>query len=581
MDTQTHSANLKRTVSAELQNYQVATAQIKTQPGQIEANTKAIVKAIEEARNAGAKMVVFPELTVPGYASMDLFFNPAYIEANKKALSEISKATQGIIAIVGFVDVESGARRPGERPHLYNSAAIFKDGVLVAVRDKSLLPNYNIFYEERYFAPARERKVVDLGDIKIGVEICEDLWSDDYTINPTRDLVRQGADLIVNLSASPFHLGKLAVRHQLLSETAQKCGCPIVYANLVGCYDGYEGEVVFDGRSLVSNAAGEIVSQAEGFQEDLSISRPFSSEAARLPEVDRCAELQSALVLGIKDYFARLNQSRPGSLKKAIVGISGGIDSALVLALAAEALGPENVVAVTMPSRFNSSETLNDAYSVCKNLGVSCDTVAIENIRTQIEKDLQGSLLGTFTEGLPTLASENIQARVRMLCLMAYANSLGGVVLNTGNKTELALDNCTIYGDMVGGFSVLGDVDKDRVYELSRYINKNAGREIIPISTIERVPSAELKADQVDADVMGAAPQLIAPMVRSIIEDKLTYSQAVEKFAGQFSTELIQSTYQKLERSEWKRRQAAPAIRVTSQAFGVGRLVPIIHGFNQ
>ncbi len=571
----------KKPVNPKLANLKIAVAQIKTQPGQIEANTDAIIKSLKEAKAEGANLVVFPELTIPGYASMDLLYNPAYVQDNREALKAIAPHTLGLTAVVGFVDQDPGAQRPGERPHLYNSAAIFKNGELVAVRDKSLLPNYSIFYEDRYFAPARERKIVDLGDYKLGVEICEDLWSGDYTVDPTTELAQQGADLIVNLSASPFHIGKLPVRYELLSETAKRNGVPMVYANLVGCYDGFEGEVVFDGRSLAANAAGEIVSEAKGFREELKFVDPFKAAGASLPTVNRNQELKDALILGIQDYFERLNRSTNGTLRTAVIGISGGIDSALVLALAAEALGSDRVIAVTLPSRFNSNETLGDAYAVCKNLGITCDTVAIEDIRNQIEGDLVASKLGTFQAGLPSIASENIQARVRMLCLMAYANGLNGVVLNTGNKTELALDNCTIYGDMVGGFSVLGDVDKDRIYDLARYINESAQREIIPNSTIDRVPSAELKPNQVDADVMGAAPQIVAPLVREIIEQQLTLSQTIEQFGGDYNPELIRSIFKKLERSEWKRRQAAPAIRVTPQAFGIGRRIPIIHGFQK
>lgn len=557
--------------------YRVAVAQITTDPGMIGKNAEKIISYIHDAKAAGADLVVFPELAVTGYCSMDLLWDKDYLAANLAALQRIREASSGITVVVGFVDVDPGASLPGGRPKIFNSAAIIRDGEILAVQDKTLLPDYDIFSENRYFAPPRGTHVVQAGPIKIGAEICEDLWTKGYTADPAKALVNQGAELIVNLSASPFHIGKLPVRLGLVSNTAKEKGVPLVYANLVGSFDGFEGEVVFDGRSIIVGRSGEVVSAADGFKEQLLISDIYTEKGVKLPEVEQVEELHDALVLGIKDYFRRVGSLEKGNFKHAYIGLSGGIDSALVAALAVEALGPDKVIGVTLPSRYNSAETKSDAEILAKNLGIRFKSLSIESqFQACTEAFATDPDLVAAPEGV---ADQNIQARLRMLALMYYANKTQGLVLNTGNKTELALDNCTIYGDMVGGFSVLGDVDKDRVYALSRYINQRAGREIIPLTTIERVPSAELKPDQKDSEVMGADPEKIAPLVRTIIEEGLSLSDAVSRFSQEWGEPLIRRTFQRIDRSEWKRRQAAPGIRVTPHSFGIGRRMPISHGF--
>lgn len=557
--------------------YRVAVAQITTDPGMIAKNAEKIISYIQDAKAAGADLVVFPELAVTGYCSMDLLWDKDYLAANLAALQRIREASSGITVVVGFVDVDPGASLPGGRPKIFNSAAIIRDCEILAVQDKTLLPDYDIFSENRYFAPPRGTHVVQAGPIKIGAEICEDLWTKGYTADPAKALVNQGAELIVNLSASPFHIGKLPVRLGLVSNTAKEKGVPLVYANLVGSFDGFEGEVVFDGRSIIVGRSGEVVSAADGFKEQLLISDIYTEKGVKLPQVEQVEELHDALVLGIKDYFRRVGSLEKGNFKHAYIGLSGGIDSALVAALAVEALGPDKVIGVTLPSRYNSAETKSDAEILAKNLGIRFKSLSIESqFQACTEAFAQDPDLVAAPEGV---ADQNIQARLRMLALMYYANKTQGLVLNTGNKTELALDNCTIYGDMVGGFSVLGDVDKDRVYALSRYINQRAGREIIPLTTIERVPSAELKPDQKDSEVMGADPEKIAPLVRTIIEEGLSLSDAVSRFSQEWGEPLIRRTFQRIDRSEWKRRQAAPGIRVTPHSFGIGRRMPISHGF--
>lgn len=560
-------------------DYRVAIAQISTDPGEIGKNTDKIIRYINDARQQSARLVVFPELAVPGYCSMDLFWDADYISANIAALDKIRDASDGITVIVGFVDTDPALFRSGNRAMLYNSAAIIQDGKILHVQDKSLLPNYDIFFEDRYFAPPRSRRVIEADGIRIGTEICEDLWVDGYNVDPTAELAEQGADVVVNLSASPFHVGKLPVRHELLARTAKSHSVPMIYANLVGSFDGYEGEVVFDGRSMVLGPKGDLRAFAAGFKEELLFVDVFKEHEFELPQVEQVEELYEALVLGIRDYFRRVGAVNKANFKCSYIGLSGGIDSAVVAAIAVEALGADKVVGLTMPSQYNSPETISDADILAKNLGVKIKTVPIQGqVAACLDTLRSDPEMAALPEGV---AEENIQARLRMIDLMYYANKTQGLVLNTGNKTELALDNCTIYGDMVGGFSVLGDVDKDRVYDLARYINRRAGRELIPESTISRVPSAELKPNQVDAAVMGAEPQVIAPLVRAIIEEKLTLNQTLNRFEKEFGADLILRTFQKIDRSEWKRRQAAPAIRVTPHSFGNGRRMPMAHGFYQ
>jgi NAD+ synthase (glutamine-hydrolysing) len=560
------------------QQYRVAIAQITTDPGDIAKNTEKIISYLQEARAKGADLVVFPELAVTGYCSMDLLWDRDYLAQNLAGLQKIREASSGITVVVGFVDVDPNGTMSGGRPRIYNSAAILRDREILAVQDKTLLPNYDIFFEDRYFAPPRGSHVVQAGPLKIGAEICEDLWTEGYSADPAAQLVQAGAQLVVNLSASPFHIGKSPVRHELVSNTAKSKQVPLVYANLVGAFDGFEGEVVFDGRSMVVGPTGKLVSVAAGFKEQLLISDIYAKQEMRLPEVEEVAELHDALVLGIKDYFRRVGSIDKANFKCAYIGLSGGIDSAVVAALAVEALGADKVRGITMPSRYNSAETKGDARLLAENLGIKFKTVSIEDqYKACMETFAHDEEIAALPEGV---ADQNVQARLRMLDLMYYANKTNGLVLNTGNKTELALDNCTIYGDMVGGFSVLGDVDKDRVYALARYINQRAGREVIPVTTIDRVPSAELKPNQKDEEVMGADPQRIAPLVRSIIEEGLSLSEANRRFANDFGEALIRRTFQRIDRSEWKRRQAAPGIRVTSHSFGNGRRMPISHGFH-
>ena len=557
-----------------MKDLKIAICQIKTFPGKIQSNTLKIIASIAEARKLGANLVVFPELAIPGYASMDLLLNENYLQANLQALQQISQHTADIGIIVGFADYQPGKIRAGEKPTIYNSAAFIADGKILGVQDKTLHPDYNIFFENRYFAPSRGTKIFEILGTKVGIEICEDLWSEGYDlkVSPSEKLKELGAQILINISASPFHINKFNTRLDLIEKTVKQSKLPFVYCNLPGSYDGFEGEVVFDGRSLCFNSEQQLQIVAKSFAEEIIICEPFSAKVCPTPVFNETTELYQALVLGIQDYFLRLD---PQAKLKAIIGLSGGIDSALVATLAVKALGKQRVLGISLPSKFNSKETKDDSELVAKNLGIEFQEISIEGQYQGILKEVRGNPL---VKDLPAnTAEENIQARVRMINLMYFANKIAGIVLNTGNKTELALDNCTIYGDMVGGFSVLGDVDKDRIYQLADYVNKQSP--LIPETTIKRIPTAELRPNQADSQVMGAEPAIIAPYVRQIIEGNLTLKQALVQFSNKLNAELIEKIFNQLDRSEWKRRQAAPAIRVTPMAFGNGRRIPMNHGF--
>lgn len=557
----------------------IAIAQITTDPGQIEANEKKILEAIAAARAQGADLVVFPELTVPGYGVMDLCFNESFINDNLAALQRIAGATTGIAAIVGFIDRDTNARRPGGRPALYNSAALLSDGAILGIQDKTLLPTYDIFFEERYFLPARGQKLFALRDERVGIQICEDLWETEYAVRATSELIALKPSIIVNISASPFHSGKLTERLQQVTRLYPAFGGTFIYTNLVGSFDGYEGEIVFDGRSLVIGPDGNLQTQGAPFAEDLVIFKtvpppgtlrvptdlPPSTPTA-LPQLTPEEEIHDALALGIREYLRRQK------LTRVYVGLSGGVDSAVVAALAVTALGANRVTGVTMPSHITGSDTKSDAVLVAKNLGIPCHERPIIAEYEAWQREFRRAVGREPQE----LTIQNKQARIRGAILMEYSNEdRGAVVLATGNKTELAVGYCTLYGDMCGALAVIGDVSKLRVYDLARHINRRAGREIVPKSIIDRIPTAELASGQTDRDNLPADYPILSPLVDEIIEDQ----PSLEILAQRYPRDVVERTLRLIHANEFKRRQAAPAIRVTKRAFGVGRRVPMGHEY--
>lgn len=547
----------------------IAIAQMRSNPGDIKGNYERIVENIEIAKDKGAKIVVFPELTLPGYNSMDLFLEKGFIEENKKYIQKVADASQNILSVVGFVDT-NGQIGPDNTPIRYNSAALVTNGNIIGVQDKTLLPTYDVFSEARYFAQSRGSKVFEYGGRKLGVQICEDLWDGNYPVKVTDELVSNGAEFIINLSASPFHTGKLNERQSLIEKMSKKHGVPFVYANLVGSYDGYDGQLVFDGRSMAFDLEGRLIAMGKDLEEDLILvdigdSTRSSSLGFNHNKYD---EIYNGLIMGIRDYFS-LN-----GFEIAYLGISGGIDSALAAALAVDAIGEENVEGILMPSDNSSKDSVEDGIQLCENLGIKYSIKPIG--------DVFNSMVGideSFARKPPfSIVEENIQARIRGMVLMAMSNKTPkSIVLSTGNKAETALGYTTAYGDMCGGLAVINDVDKLDVYELSKYINKSKKREVIPQKILDKKPSADLRPDQTDEEGLGAPYEVIVPIVNGIIEQRKT----IEELSKEYPKEVVENCARLIEINEWKRRQAPPGIRVTNKAFGIGRRMPMTHGWQK
>jgi NAD+ synthase (glutamine-hydrolysing) len=544
----------------------IAAAQITTDPGRFRENTAKIIASIEQARAKGAALVVFPELTIPGYGHMDLALREEFIAQNREALDQVAAAARGITAIVGFIDQDCSRRGPAGRPLLYNSAAVIHDARVVAVRDKTLLPAYDIFYEGRYFSPGREQGLVDIQGVKTGIGICEDLWDEGYARKVYPQLVADGAELLVNISASPFHPGKTAERERTILRAMSGKKLPFVYVNLAGTFDGYDGEIVFDGQSLVYGCNARLSGIGKGFGEDLFVIDIAQAGRMELPEAPPAEELYHALVQGIRDYFRR------SGFERAYIGLSGGIDSSLVAALAAAALGKERVVGVTMPSHITSAETKDDALLLARNLGIRCDIRPIAEEYRAWER----SFASAQGQAPQSLTKQNKQARIRGSILMEYTNEdRRGLVISTGNKTELALGYCTLYGDMCGGFAAISDLSKERVYAVADFINTRAGADLIPASVVRRVPTAELEVGQTDAGSLPADYPILSPLVDDIVDNQLSREELCRKYEAR----VVDQTLRLVHNNEFKRRQAAPGIRVTPKAFGIGRRYPIAHGF--
>ncbi|WP_027718995.1 NAD+ synthase [Desulfovirgula thermocuniculi] len=565
----------------------IALAQLNPTVGHIGGNVDKIKKATACARQVGAELVIFPEMAVTGYPPRDLLCREDFLRRVAEALrKEVAPLSREIAVLVG-------APVKGEGGFLFNAALLYSGGMLLARQDKSLLPNYDVFEESRYFRPSAKREPVVLGDLALGLTVCEDIWNDKdywnrrlYDLDPVEELVAKGVQLVVNISASPYHYGKIALRVDMIRSMAQKYRRPFIYINQVGGND----ELIFDGSSLAVDHEGRVACLAASFEEELVLlevekagDAPVRLSAAGKVTADRLwsedsalrlapcqamlpgilprediSHVYRALVLGIRDYF------RKTGFTKAVVGLSGGIDSSVTAALAAAALGPENVLGVSMPSRYSSPGSRTDARALAANLGISFREIPIEGIFRAYLETMNGD-----DRPLGDLAEENVQARIRGNILMFISNREGYLVLTTGNKSEMAVGYCTLYGDMCGGLAVLADVPKVMVYELARYINRE--REIIPHSVLLKAPSAELRPNQVDQDSLPPYEVLDA-----ILKHYVEGGKSWEEIAGNgFDAELVRQVVSMVDRAEYKRRQAPPGLRVTSKAFGMGRRMPI------
>jgi len=551
----------------------IVIAQINSTVGDLRGNTEKITEYIGEAKKQKASLIVFPELAVTGYPPQDLLHEKSFVKENKEALNKIIENNTGVTCVVGFVDYNDG--------NLYNAAAVFEGNKLAGIVHKALLPTYDVFDEDRYFVPADEGDIrpvsIEIGGrrVNLGVEICEDLWDQEYKTKVTDVLVERGAQLIVNISASPFYGGKNFEREKLLKEKAQKLHVPMVYANLVGGQD----ELVFDGQSLAVDAEGNFVAFGKQFQEDIVTVQidleSWTASKVSNPKYDGEEEKFNALVLGVRDYY------RKTGFEKAIVGMSGGIDSSLTTCIAVEALGKENVIGVSMPSKFSSEHSKTDAEKLANNLGILFIKFPVQTIVESYKRTLEEPLeairkhFGVDKLEDDPIADENIQPRARGNCLMDVSNrlkSLRILVLNTGNKTELALGYCTLYGDMTGGLGALGDVSKLDVYKLAEYVNEKAGRKVIPENVFKKKPSPELKESQFDPFDF----DVVSPMVDEIIEHHRSRKELVEKG---YPETVVEDVYRRIRRAEYKRWQAVPCIKITKQAFGIGWKMPIVNKY--
>ncbi|MFO7955839.1 MAG: NAD+ synthase [Candidatus Brocadiia bacterium] len=537
----------------------IALAQLNMTVGDVDGNVRRAREALREAVRQDADIVVLPELALSGYPPQDLAERPAFLQANEEAVAQLADATDGICCVVGHLGrPDSRAGRPAA-----NRASVLCDGRVVTTRDKTLLPTYDVFDEARYFEPADENGPVEVRGGRIGLTICEDAWNDAefwphqrYPHDPVEDLSRAGVDFLINIAASPFSAGKQQFRRAMLSTTARRHGLPLFYVSLVGGND----QLIFDGRSLAIDARGRIVAEAVAFREDMLIVESDAEGSTEAPpEPGETEEVWQALLLGLSDY------ARKCGFSEAVLALSGGVDSALTAALAARALGEENVTALFLPSRFSSEASARDARAVARILGIEFHNLSIEDLRQCADSTLEPVFAGTE----PGVAEENIQARLRGMLVMAYANKFGCLPLATGNKSELAVGYCTLYGDMVGGLAVIGDVPKTTVYELARYANRDV--EVIPESILTKPPSAELKEDQTDQDVLPPY-HVLDPILQLYVEENLEFDEIVEEG---HDPETVRSVLRMVDRAEFKRRQAPITLRVTHKAFGLGRRLPV------
>ncbi len=583
--------------------FRVALAQINPTVGDIKGNTRLITDHIRRAREAQADLVAFPELCVTGYPPEDLLYKDSFLEAAQQALWEIVESTAGITVVVGITERHTPE---GGQPALFNAAAVIHDGQLVDIYRKIFLPNYSVFDEERYFASGDVSPVYDIGSWRIGVNVCEDIWVEH---GPTNVQKTAGAQVIININGSPYYRGKRAVREAMLSDRAADNGIFLCYVNMVGGQD----ELVFDGASMIFDPHGKTIAAGRQFEDDFILADLSLNEAKNVPQSAKIdlkdplnaffarysvnsvtkhegqgltrkplsetqyanpmstpmgpvEEVYNALVKGTQDYV------RKSGFSQVVIGLSGGIDSALTAAVAADALGPENVLCVSMPSRYTADRSVTDARALAENFGIGFEVIAIEDMAAAYREGLLSLFAGT-KEGV---AEENLQARARGNILMAISNKFGRIVLATGNKSEYATGYATLYGDMAGGFAVIKDVPKTLVYELANWRNEQAGRDIIPQEIIDRPPTAELRENQLDEDSLPPY-DVLDPVLEAYVERDVSPKDMINKLG--FDPEVVARVTTLVDISEYKRRQAAPGVKITERAFGKDRRLPIVNRF--
>ena len=540
----------------------IALAQLNYHIGNFEANTKKIISAIHQAKEAAADLIIFAELAIGGYPAKDLLRNKAFRHQCDEAIHQIAAQCHDIACIIG-APVKNG---DPEGKELYNSAVFIEHGIVKDVVKKGLLPDYDVFDEYRYFEPSRVFNCIELNGVKIALTICEDLWDDDeggnsYVGDPMAELRKENPDLLINIAASPFSYTHFEERVKVLSQQVKKSSRPLIYVNQIGAHM----DIIFDGRSIALNNEGTTVAELKSFEEDLQFityhqQNIISTTAAPKHPKSEMELVHDALILGLRDYFQK------SGFRKAVLGLSGGLDSALVAALACEALGADNVLAILMPSVYSSDHSIKDAMDLVNNTGCKHHIIPIKDIANAYEH----SLAPLFENLQPDTTEENIQARARAVILMAVSNKFGHILLNTSNKSEAAVGYGTLYGDMAGSISVIGDVYKSKAYDLARYINRE--REIIPINTIEKAPSAELRPDQKDSDSLPEY-ELLDQILFELIENEKAGSEVV---AMGFEQSLVERICKLVNNAEFKRFQAPPILRISPKAFGPGRQIPLV-----
>ena len=533
----------------------IGICQINPTVGAINKNKQLILENYNRSISLGAELVVFPELALTGYPPQDLLLREQFLKRTANALDEIAKQTSTPM-ILGSTLVDNS--------DLFNCSFLCENGKIVGYYKKILLPTYDVFDEDRYFKSGSEPSVFELTisgqSQRIGLQICEDLWDHNYSKDLAESIKETGADIIINISASPFGDDRLIERSNLIKAKAQKTRLPYVYCNMVGSQD----ELIFDGQSLVYDPDGNLIAKGKAFEEDLLLVDLKEVNQINLPIMEREESLYKALILGVKDYFSKTGHYQ------AVIGLSGGIDSSLTACIAVEALGKDNVYGISMPSKFSSSHSMGDAQALAGNLGIDFREIPInsivESFETLMAPDLDKNNIG--------VAEENIQSRIRGNILMALSNKHGWLVLSTGNKTEMAMGYCTLYGDMNGGLSVISDLSKEDVYKISKWLNTSSGKHIIPENSITKPPSAELRPDQVDPFDY----DIVSPLVSALIDNEKSPSELVKNGAD---IDLVKNISTRITLNEYKRRQAAPGLRVSSKAFGMGRRIPIVNKYDE